>query len=162
MNVARNRVVSIEFTLTGEDGAVIDTSAGDEPLSYIHGTGTLVDALEAAMEGKGPSDKVSLTLPPEKAYGVRDDSIVFTVPRTQFPADEEPEVGMEVMLQGDGEGRMVTIVDLNDDEVTLDGNHPLAGLTLRFDVEIVDVRDATPEEIEHGHAHDEHGHHEEH
>jgi FKBP-type peptidyl-prolyl cis-trans isomerase SlyD len=162
MIVARNRVVSIEFTLTGEDGAVIDTSAGDEPLSYIHGTGTLVDALEAAMEGKGPSDKVSLTLPPEKAYGVRDDSIVFTVPRTQFPADEEPEVGMEVMLQGDGEGRMVTIVELNDDEVTLDGNHPLAGLTLRFDVEIVDVRDATPEEIEHGHAHDEHGHHEEH
>ncbi len=163
MTVERNRVVLIEYTLTGEDGEVIDTSRGDEPLAYVHGSGTLVEAVEAALEGKGPKDAVSLTLPPEKAYGVRDDSIVFTIPRSQFPADEEPEVGEQVMVQGDdGEGRVVTIADMNDNEVTLDGNHPLAGLTLRFDVEIVSVREATPEEIEHGHVHDEHGGHESH
>jgi FKBP-type peptidyl-prolyl cis-trans isomerase SlyD len=154
MTVTRNRVVSIEYTLTGTDGAVIDTSRGDEPISYVHGAGTLVDALEAAMEGKGPSDKVSLTLPPERAYGIRDDSIVFTVPRSQFGAGDDPEIGMQVVLQGDGDGQVVTIVAMNEDEVTVDGNHPLAGLTLTFDVEILDVREATEEEIEHGHAHD--------
>jgi FKBP-type peptidyl-prolyl cis-trans isomerase SlyD len=160
MTVARNRVVSIEYTLTGEDGSVLDTSRGDEPISYVHGSGTLVDALEAAMEGKGPSDTVSMTLPPDQAYGVRDDSIVFTLPRAQFGAGEEPEIGMQIMLQGDGDGRVVTVVAMDENEVTVDGNHPLAGLTLTFDVEIVDVREATAEEIEHGHAHDGHSHHE--
>lgn len=160
MTVARNRVVSIEYTLTDADGSVIDTSRGDEPISYVHGAGTLVDALEAAMEGKGPSDTVSLTLPPEKAYGVRDDSIVFTVPRSQFSAGEDPEIGMQVVLPGDGDGEVVTVVATNEDEVTVDGNHPLAGLTLTFDVEILDVREATAEEIEHGHAHDSHSSHE--
>jgi FKBP-type peptidyl-prolyl cis-trans isomerase SlyD len=160
MTVARNRVVSIEYTLTGADGAVIDTSRGDEPISYVHGAGTLVDALEAAMEGKGPSDTVSLTLPPEQAYGVRDDSIVFSVPRSQFGAGDAPEIGTQVMLQGDGDGQVVTVVAMNENEVTVDGNHPLAGLTLTFDVEILDVREATEEEIEHGHAHDGHSSHE--
>jgi len=160
MTVARNRVVSIEYTLTGEDGAVLDTSRGDEPISYVHGSGTLVDALEAAMEGKGPKDTVSLTLPPDQAYGVRDDSIVFTLPRAQFGAGEEPEIGMQIMLQGDGDGRVVTVVAMDENEVTVDGNHPLAGLTLTFDVEIIDVREATAEEIEHGHAHDGHSEHE--
>ncbi len=154
MTVARNRVVSIEYTLTGEDGSVLDTSRGDEPISYVHGSGTLVDALEAAMEGKGPTDTVSLTLTPDQAYGVRDDAIVFTLPRAQFGAGEEPEIGMQIMLQGDGDGRVVTVVAMDENEVTVDGNHPLAGLTLTFDVEIVDVREATAEEIEHGHAHD--------
>jgi FKBP-type peptidyl-prolyl cis-trans isomerase SlyD len=160
MTVARNRVVSIEYTLTGEDGSVLDTSRGDEPISYVHGSGTLVDALEAAMEGKGPSDTVSLTLPPDQAYGVRDDSIVFTLPRAQVGAAEEPEIGMQIMLQGDGDGRVVTVVAMDENEVTVDGNHPLAGLTLTFDVEIIDVREATAEEIEHGHAHNGDSHHE--
>jgi FKBP-type peptidyl-prolyl cis-trans isomerase SlyD len=160
MTIARNRVVSIEYTLTGADGSVIDSSRGDEPISYVQGAGTLVDALEAAMEGKGPSDKVSLTLPPEQAYGVRDDSIVFTVPRSQFGAGDDPEIGTQVMLQGDGDGQVVTVVAMNENEVTVDGNHPLAGLTLTFDVEILDVREATEEEIEHGHAHDGHSSHE--
>jgi FKBP-type peptidyl-prolyl cis-trans isomerase SlyD len=159
MTVSRNRVVSIEYTLTGEDGSVLDTSRGDEPISYVHGSGTLVDALEAAMEGKGPADTVTLTLPPEQAYGVRDDSVVFTLPRAQFGAGEEPEIGMQIMLQGDGDGRVVTVVAMDENEVTVDGNHPLAGLTLTFDVEIVDVREATAEEIEHGHAHGPGDHH---
>lgn len=160
MTVARNRVVSIEYTLTGEDGSVLDTSRGDEPISYVHGSGTLVEALEEIMEGKGPSDTIKLTLPPEKAYGVRDDSIIFTLPRAQFGPGDEPEIGMQIMLQGDGDGRMVTVVAKDENEVTVDGNHPLAGLTLTFDVEIVDVREATAEEIEHGHVHDGHAEHE--
>jgi FKBP-type peptidyl-prolyl cis-trans isomerase SlyD len=160
MTVTRNKVVSIEYTLTSADGSVLDTSRGDEPISYVHGTGTLVEALEAAMEGKGPSEKISLTLPPERAYGVRDDSVVFTIPRSQFGPEDEPEIGTQVMLQGDGDGNVVTIVAMDENEVTVDGNHPLAGLTLHFDVEIVDVRDATEEEIEHGHVHDGHSHHE--
>ncbi len=160
MTVSRNRVVSIEYMLSVPDGSVLDTSRGDEPISYVHGTGTLVEALEAAMEGKGPSDTISLTLPPEKAYGVRDDSIVFTLPRSQFGADDQPEIGTQVMLQGDGDGHVVTVVAMDENEVTVDGNHPLAGLTLHFDVEILDVREATEEEIEHGHAHDGHSEHE--
>ncbi len=154
MTVARNTVVSIQYTLTGPDGSVLDTSQGDEPISYVHGTGSLVAGLEEAMEGKRPSDRISVTLPPEKAYGFRDDAGVFTLPRSQFAAGEQPEVGMQLVMPGDEEEQVLTVVAVGDDEVTVDGNHPLAGLTLHFDVEILSVRPATPEEIEHGHVHD--------
>jgi FKBP-type peptidyl-prolyl cis-trans isomerase SlyD len=160
MQVAKNRVVSIDYTLTGEDGVVLDTSKGDEPLAYVHGTGTIVTGLEEALEGKSPKDHVSVTVAPDQGYGVRDDSVVFTVPRSQFRGVDELEVGMQFEVQGDGEGHVVTVVSMDENEVTVDGNHPLAGLTLHFDVDVVDVRDATPDEIEHGHAHDGHSHHE--
>ena len=160
MTVGKNRVVSIDYTLTGEDGEVLDSSRGDEPLLYVHGTGSLVEGLEAALEGKGPSEHVSITIPPEQAYGVRDDSVVFAVPRSQFREADGIEVGMQFQVQSDGEGHVVTVIGIDENEVTLDGNHPLAGRTLHFDVDIVDVRDATPDEIEHGHVHDGHSHHE--
>jgi FKBP-type peptidyl-prolyl cis-trans isomerase SlyD len=160
MQVAKNRVVSIDYTLTGEDGNVLDTSKGDEPLAYVHGTGTIVTGLEDALEGKGPKDHVSVTVSPEQGYGVRDDAVVFTVPRSQFRGVDELEVGMEFEVQGDGEGQVVTVVAMDENEVTVDGNHPLAGMTLHFDVDVVDVREATPDEIEHGHVHDGHAEHE--
>jgi FKBP-type peptidyl-prolyl cis-trans isomerase SlyD len=160
MQVAKNRVVSIDYTLTGEDGNVLDTSKGDEPLAYIHGTGEIVTGLEDALEGKGPKDHVSVTVSPEQGYGARDDAVVFTVPRSQFRGVDELEVGMQFEVQGDGEGQVVTVVAMDENEVTVDGNHPLAGLTLHFDVDIVDVREATPDEIEHGHVHDGHAEHE--
>ena len=160
MQVTKNRVVSIDYTLTGEDGNVLDTSKGDEPLAYVHGTGTIVTGLEDALEGKAPKDHVSVTVSPEKGYGVRDDAVVFTVPRSQFQGVDELEVGMQFEVQGDGEGHVVTVVAMDENEVTVDGNHPLAGLTLHFDVDIVDVREATADEIEHGHVHDGHSHHE--
>ncbi len=154
MIVARNRVVSIQYTLTDPDGSVLDTSRGEEPVSYVHGTGALVPGLEEAMEGKSPRDRISVTLPPEKAYGLRDDAVVFALPRSQFAAGEQPAVGMQLAMPGDDGEQLVTVVAVDDNEVTVDGNHPLAGLTLHFDVEIRAVRAATPEEIEHGHAHD--------
>jgi FKBP-type peptidyl-prolyl cis-trans isomerase SlyD len=156
MNVAKHRVVLIDYTLTGEDGGVLDSSRGQEPLAYVHGVGSLVQGLEDALEGKAPSDHVAVTVAPDQAYGMRDDSIVFTVPRSQFREVDGVEVGMQFQIQSDGEGHVVTVAALDEDEVTLDGNHPLAGLTLNFDVDIVDVREATPDEIEHGHVHDGH------
>ena len=153
MNIAKNRVVSIHYTLTGKDGAVLDTSEGQDPLAYIHGTGSLVEGLEAALEGKAPTDHVSVSVTPEQAYGVRDDSIVFNLPRAQFGGVDELEVGMEFQVQSDGDAHLVTVIALDDNEVTVDGNHPLAGLTLHFDVDVVAVREATPDELEHGHVH---------
>jgi FKBP-type peptidyl-prolyl cis-trans isomerase SlyD len=154
MNVSKNRVVSIEYTLTGEDGTILDSSKGEEPLTYLHGTGSMIEGLETALEGKAPPDHVSVTVAPEHAYGARDDSIVFSVPRAQFRGVDNIEIGMQFQVQGDGEGHMVTLIGMDADEVTVDGNHPLAGLTLHFDVDIVDVREATPDELEHGHPHE--------
>ena len=154
MNIARNRVVSIDYTLSGEDGVVLDTTAGQQPLAYIHGTGSLVEGLEAALEGKAPTDHVSVRVTPEQAYGVRDDSIVFSLPRAQFRGVDELEVGMQIQVQSDGDAHLVTVIAMDDNEVTVDGNHPLAGLTLHFDVDVVAVREATPDELEHGHAHE--------
>jgi FKBP-type peptidyl-prolyl cis-trans isomerase SlyD len=154
MNIAKNRVVSIEYTLSGEDGVVLDTTAGQQPLAYIHGTGSLVEGLEAALEGKAPADHISVNVTPEQAYGMRDDTIVFSLPRAQFQGVDELEVGMQFQVQSDGDAHLVTVIAMDDNEVTVDGNHPLAGLTLQFDVDIVAVRDATPDELEHGHVHE--------
>jgi FKBP-type peptidyl-prolyl cis-trans isomerase SlyD len=152
MTVSKNRVVSIDYTLSAEDGTILDRS--DEPLSYVHGAGSMIEGLELALEGKVPSDHVSVTIGPEQAYGTRDDAIVFSVPRAQFRGVDKLEIGKQFQVQGDGEGHMVTLIGMDADEVTVDGNHPLAGLTLCFDVDVVDVREATPDEIEHGHVHE--------
>jgi FKBP-type peptidyl-prolyl cis-trans isomerase SlyD len=159
MTIARNRVVSIDYTLSGDGGSVIDSSKGQEPLAYLHGNGMLVEGLEAALEGKGPADHVAVTVTPEHGYGVRDDSVVFGVPRAQFQGTEELAVGNQVQVLGDNHAHLVTVIAIDENEVTVDGNHPLAGLTLHFDVDVVSVREATPEELEHGHAHEGHSPH---
>lgn len=157
MQITRHAVVSIDYTLTNDAGEVLDTSRGGESLSYIHGTGQIVSGLERALEGRMTGDAVHVRLPAADAYGEHDPSLVHSAGRGQF-GGEEPEVGMQVQAEGPDGDEVLTIVAIEGDVVTLDGNHPLAGLPLTFDVQIVAVRAATPQEIEHGHPHGESGH----
>jgi len=153
MNIAKNKAVTIDYTLLGEDGAVLDSSKGQEPLSYIHGIGSLIEGLEAALEGKQASDHVSVDIPPLGGYGMRDESIVFTMPKERFAEAGDLEVGTQLEIQGPDRSFMVTIIGIEGDTVTVDGNHPLAGHTLHFDVDVIGVRDATADELAHGHIH---------
>jgi FKBP-type peptidyl-prolyl cis-trans isomerase SlyD len=143
--------------LTDEKGEALDSSEQDGPLTYLHGAGNIVPGLEAALEGKSVGDALKVVVPPADAYGEHDDELVQAMPRDRFP-DGEIEVGMRFQAQSHGGARVLTVTALSDDEVTIDANHPLAGRTLTFDVTVREVRDATQEEIEHGHVHGEHGH----
>ncbi|MFP4560831.1 MAG: peptidylprolyl isomerase [Thiohalorhabdus sp.] len=158
MQAAKNRVVSIDYTLKDADDQVIDTSEGREPLAYIHGTGQIIPGLESALEGKGPGEDVSVTITPEEGYGERDDSMVMQIPREQFEGADQIEPGMQFQAETDEGVRILTVLEAGDQEVTVDGNHPLAGVTLNFDVNVVDVRDASQEELDHGHVHGPGGH----
>ena len=157
MRIAKHTVATIDYTLTDTDRNVIDTSEGGEPLSYIHGTGSIIPGLEDALAGKGPGDTVNVSVPPAQGYGERDDSLLKVVPRDRFETDEI-EVGMQFHTSGDDGHQVITVVEVTDENVTIDGNHPLAGMTLNFDVKVVGVRDATKEELDHGHAHGPGGH----
>ena len=157
MQVADKTVVSIDYTLTNDAGEVLDTSKGAEPLSYIHGTGQIISGLENALAGKQQGDSLTVRLAARDAYGDRDESKVMTAARAQFGGDE-PEVGLEVRSDGPDGGQVLRIVAVENDVVTLDGNHPLAGMPLTFDVTVVGVRAATKQELKHGHAHGSHGH----
>lgn len=153
MQVAKHKVVTIDYTLTDGKGAVIGTSQGGEPFSYIHGTGSIIPGLEHALEGKSPGDTVAVSIPPEEAYGERDESLMVVIPRDRFEAAGGVEVGMQFETVAETGRRVVTVVKVEGDEVTVDANHPLAGATLNFDVTVVDVRDATSVELSHGHVH---------
>ncbi len=155
MQVTKHAHVSFAYTLTSTDGTVLDKSPDGEPLGYVHGTSSIIPGLETALEGKSSGEKIQVTVAPEDAYGERDDTLVHSVPRDRFDAKVDIEPGMQVTASGpDGDLAMV-VVAVGDAEVTLDANHPLAGESLRFDVEIVDVRAATAEELSAGpHDHD--------
>lgn len=159
MKVADNKVVTIDYTLKDDQDSVIDTSAGHEPLSYIQGAGNLIPGLEKALVGKAPGDSVQVSIPPDEAYGDRDESLVQAIPRSRFERTEEIEVGMQFQTEGQAGAQLVTVVSVDGDDIAVDANHPLAGMTLNFDVKVVDVRDATQEEISHGHVHGPGGHH---
>jgi FKBP-type peptidyl-prolyl cis-trans isomerase SlyD len=152
MQITRHTVVSVDYTLTDDAGAVLDTSRGAEPLAYIHGVGQVVPGLERALDGHVAGDRVQVRIEPADAYGERDERLMHRAERSQFGA-EPPEVGMRVEASSPEGKHLLTIVAVDGDVVTLDGNHPLAGVPLTFDVTIVDVRAATRQEIEHGHAH---------
>ena len=158
MQVAKHKVVSIDYTLTDDDDKIVDTSKGSEPLTYIHGTGNLIPGLEKALAGKSPGDALEVTIPPEEGYGVHDESLLEVLPRSKFTAEQEVQVGMQFYAEGGSEVQVITVVGVEGDSITIDGNHPLAGKTLNFAVKIVDVRDATPEEVIHGHVHGPDGH----
>lgn len=156
--VAAGKIISIHYTLRDDDGDVIDRS-GDAPLDYLHGAGNIVEGLERALEGKAIGDAVKVSVAPEDGYGERDDAGVKIVPRGAFPAEIELEEGMELgMEDGDGHAMPIWITRIAGDSVTIDLNHPLAGATLHFEVEIAGLRDATAEEVEHGHPHGPSGH----
>ena len=159
MHVARDRVVTIHYTLKNDAGEVLDSSAGGEPLTYLHGGGNIVAGLEEALEGKQAGDRVSVTVPAAKAYGEHDTGLVQRVPRRAFQASGEVRKGLRFTAQTEQGPRQVVVTHVIGDMVTIDGNHPLAGQALGFDVEITGVRAATAEELEHGHVHGKGGHH---
>lgn len=160
MQVANNRVVTIDYTLTDNDGTVLDSSDGGEPLAYLHGQGNIIVGLEEALEGLSAGDAVDVTVLPEKAYGERRDDLIQVVPRERFVTDGEIEVGMTFHShESDNGGRVVRVVEVSPEQVTIDGNHPLAGVTLNFSVRIQDVREASAEELDHGHVHGPGTHH---
>ena len=154
MEVAQDRVVTIAYTLKDDEGNVLDSSENHGDLAYVHGHQNIVEGLEDALEGKDVGDTVTTTVEPEKGYGDRHDQLMFTVPRSNMP-DGDLEVGMQFAAQDkEGNQQVVTLIDIGDEEVKLDANHPLAGQTLHFDVTVNDVREASDEEVEHGHVHD--------
>ncbi|WP_290651977.1 peptidylprolyl isomerase [Aquisalimonas sp.] len=153
MQIAKDKVVAIDYTLKDEEGSVLDTSEGKEPLAYLHGSGNIIPGLEKALEGKNLGEEVSVHIPPEEAYGERRDDLTQVVPRSLFQGVDELQVGMQFQAQAEGGEQIVTITGIDGDEITVDANHPMAGVPLNFDVKVVDVREATDEEKEHGHAH---------
>lgn len=155
-----NQVVSIHYTLTNDAGEVIDSSRDGEPLLYLHGHGNIIPGLENALEGLGVGDTLKVTVAPAEAYGERDDEAVFAVPRSELPPGFDAPEGEMVRAQAeDGSVQHLIVLESREDEVLFDGNHPLAGETLHFDVEIIDLRPATREEQSHGHVHGPDGHH---
>jgi FKBP-type peptidyl-prolyl cis-trans isomerase SlyD len=159
MAIAQNSVVTIHYTLKDDAGEVIDSSREGDPIAYLHGHGNLVPGLERELEGKSTGDKVNVSVTPEQGYGEYDKQLVQQVPRRALQGIANVRVGIRLQAQTPEGPRAVVITRLVGDMVTIDGNHPLAGKNLNFDVEITDVRDATEEELSHGHVHGEGGHH---
>jgi FKBP-type peptidyl-prolyl cis-trans isomerase SlyD len=149
MTVQKDRVVSIDYTLKDNAGDIIDSSEGSEPLVYLHGNGNLIPGLEKEIEGKKAGDAVKCVIAPADAYGERDDSLVFKVQKSDFEG-AEVEIGMQFEAHGEDGAQLVTVVGIEGEEVTIDANHPLAGEELHFDVKIVEVREASPEELSQG------------
>jgi FKBP-type peptidyl-prolyl cis-trans isomerase SlyD len=159
MRIAKDTVVAFDYTLTdAAGGAVLDTSRGGEPLSYLHGAGNIIPGLEREMEGKAVGDAFKATIPPELAYGLRQDELVAPVQRKAFGTAAKVEAGMAFQANTPDGPRAVRVVSVDGDEVTIDANHELAGKTLVFDVTVVSVRPATPDETAHGHPHGPGGH----
>lgn len=157
--IAQDTVVTFNYTLTNEQGEVLDQSNG-EPLAYLHGHGNIIAGLEAELLGKKVGDKFTATIAPADAYGEYMAEAVQEVPRVNFQGVDNIQVGMQFQTQTeDGHVMLVTVKDVTDDVVIVDANHPLAGVELTFDVEVVGVRPATDEELAHGHAHGAGGHH---
>ncbi len=159
MKIADNKVALIHYTLTNATQDVLDSSEGQEPLAYIHGHGHIVPGLENALDGRSKGDRFSVTVSAQEGYGEHDERLTQSVPRQMFSGVDEIEVGMQFHAQTEQGMQVVTVVEVADDTITIDGNHPLAGQDLHFDIEVVDVRDASAEELEHGHVHGEGGHH---
>ena len=159
MKVANRTVVTIDYTLTSDAGDVIDSSSGGEPLAYLHGFGNIVPGLENALDGRDEGESVSVKVPPGEGYGERDPELVHRATRAQFQGIDEVEVGMRFQARSGNEMTVVTVVAVEGEDITLDANHPLAGMNLNFDVRIVGVRQATSVELEHGHPHGPDGNH---
>lgn len=153
------RVVSIHYTLTDNKGTELDSSRGGEPLQYLEGAGNIIPGLEREVQAMKVGDKKKVKVPAKEAYGEKRDDMVIEVPRTQFPSDLKIAVGDRFRGGADHHAPMFTVLSVEADKVKLDGNHPLAGQELNFDVEVTEARAATSEEVSHGHAHGPGGHH---
>jgi len=158
--VADRAVVSMHYSLKDPEGEVLDTSEGEEPLTYLHGAGNIVPGLERELEGKSVGDKLQVVVKPEDGYGVRSGPEPQKIPLSDFPDDAELEAGMQIVAQGpNNEMFPLWVVGVGEDFAMLDHNHPLSDVTLHFDVEITKIREATEEEVAHGHPHGPGGHH---
>lgn len=158
MQITDKTAVSIHYTLTNNGGKQLDSSVGTEPLVYIHGVGNIIPGLEAALSGKMAGDKFNVTIPPEEAYGVVDANMTQVVSKKMFEG-MDIEIGMQFHADVSHGSGVITIIEIDGDDITIDGNHPLAGEALTFDVEVIDVRAATEDELSHGHVHGEGCHH---
>ncbi len=157
--IAQDKAVSIHYTLTLDDGQIIDSSEGKEPLVYLHGHGNIIPGLEKELVGKSVGEKLSVKVNPEEGYGVHHPGLVQDVPREAFQGVDTLEVGM--VFQAPGEGghiQLIRIIGIEGNTITVDGNHELAGKTLNFAVEISAIRDASAEELSLGHVHGPGGH----
>lgn len=159
MNIEKDKVVSIDYTLTNDNGEVLDSSSGREPLAYLHGNGGLIPGLEKELEGKVKGDKLVAIIAPDQAYGVRSDEMVQEIPLDNFQDKNEVQVGAQFQVQNGEHVHIATVTAIGETSATIDMNHPLADETLHFDVEVMEVREATKEELEHGHVHGAGGHH---
>jgi FKBP-type peptidyl-prolyl cis-trans isomerase SlyD len=160
VHIAEQSVVSIHYTLTNDAGETLDTSDGREPLVYLHGAQNIIPGLENELTGKSVGDSFDVTIQPEEAYGTVNPELVQTVPHSAFEGVEKVEPGMQFQARGDdGETQVITVTEVADSGVTVDGHHPLAGQVLNFSVRVDEIREATEEEIEHGHVHGPGGHH---
>jgi FKBP-type peptidyl-prolyl cis-trans isomerase SlyD len=154
LTIADKHIVSIHYTLTDDDGETIDTSADGEPLMYLHGAQNIIPGLENALTGKSVGDQIQVTIQPEDGYGEVDSELLQLVPRDAFEGIDDIEPGMQFEARSpEGDTQVVVVQDVSDEGVVIDGNHPLAGQVLHFDVTVEAIREATDEEVEHGHAH---------
>ena len=158
MQIAERTVASFHYTLTDDAGTVIDSSSRAAPLTYLHGVGNIVPGLEKAMEGHRAGDRFDVLVAPEEGYGTPNEMLVQVVPSEAFQGVDPIEVGMQFQAQTPQGAISVVIAKIEDGMVTVDGNHPLAGQNLHFAIEVVEVRDATVEEVVHGHVHGAGGH----
>ncbi|MBC8285124.1 MAG: peptidylprolyl isomerase [Nitrospinae bacterium] len=158
--IKKNSVVSLSYCLKNGNGDELDRADKNQPFAYLHGTGQMIPGLEKELEGLGIGDAKEVTVPPAEGYGDLNPELKMQVDRANFPKDADIQPGMQFEGQGDGGTRTVfTVKAVVGDKVEVDGNHPLAGETLHFSVEVIGVRDATEEELSHGHAHGEGGAH---
>ncbi|HIA11191.1 MAG TPA: peptidylprolyl isomerase [Flavobacteriales bacterium] len=159
MSIAKNSVVTMHYALKNDGGDDLGSSHGHEPMAYLHGNDNIVPGLEKELDGKKAGDKINAVVSPEEGYGIRNEDGIRKIDKARFEGDEEITVGMQIQVDMEGEVSVASVTDIDEKEITLDLNHPLAGETLHFEIEIMGVRDATVEELSHGHVHGPGGHH---
>lgn len=158
MRIEKNTVVAIDYTLKDDDGQVLDSSEGQSPLTYLHGNGGIIPGLERELDGKVVGDELQVSVAPADAYGERNDALQQDVPKSQFESVPDLAPGMQFQVESNAGPMVITVVEIGEEEVTVDGNHPLAGVNLNFAVTVREIREATEAELEHGHAHGPGGH----
>ena len=159
MQITKNKIGTIHYTLTDDSGSIIDSSRNGTALSYLHGNHNLITGMENALEGKKTGEKFKVNISPEEGYGPKDERLINKVPLNNFPEKNDIKVGAQFQADTNEGPRVATVILVDNESATVDFNHPLAGKTLHFDIEVVDVRAATADELTHGHAHGAGGHH---
>ena len=159
MQIAPNSVAAFHYTLTDDENQVIDSSAGRDPLTYLHGSGQIVPGLEKQMEGRSAGDKFNAEVAPEEGYGAHQPELMQEVSCDAFQGVADIQPGMQFQGRGPQGEINVTVTKVEEGKVFIDGNHPLASKTLHFAIEVTEVREASAEELEHGHVHGAGGHH---